>query len=289
MNSVKAKSSRKRGLKFTAMQLERWHWRDGKSMSDIAREYGVSPEAISYQYKKLGVKTRSKLQELLFEPSPALSYVIGVLFGDGCVYRNPARNGGCEIKLNVTDRVFALSFSKALNLIGVRSNTLAERASNNPKWKATNLTYGNSKSFYEWWEGHDDQFLIGEAAVFPQDFVRGMYESEGSIKWHHGRLEISISNTDLNLLGVVKDEIQIRGIRCGWFNKKRSQPHHKDSAEITITNALDVKRFLAWTMPCIKIQPRGQANTEPSRNGNIVEGVENTKAIQNGRRVGDSQ
>jgi hypothetical protein len=92
-------------------------------------------------------------------------------------------------------------------------------------------------------------------------------------------------NTDYGLIKIIRKAMPLT-IRASMLKFGPYQMRTKARWDICINNHLDIKRFLAWIMPCIKTTPRGQANTEPSRIRDGAEGVENTKAIQNGRRVG---
>lgn len=284
VNSVDAKSSAKRGLSFTAKQLKQWHWNEGMSLSEIGKMHGVSCAAIGYWFQKLHIQHRSNLQEVLFEPSPALSYVIGVILGDGCVYHNKSRNNQWTIRLQVTDRVFAEHFRDAIKLVGINCNVLTVK-SHNPKWSDKYLAYSDSRTFGEWWTNTGRIGAAEFAAQFPDSFVRGFYEAEGTIKNHRGRLELSICNTDGSLMKLVRSIIP-QSIRCSLLQFGPYKPGTKARWDLCINNQLDIKRFLAWTLPCMKTSPRGHANTEPILDRNIKAGVENTKAIQTGWQVG---
>mgnify|MGYP001564098700 FL=1 len=279
MNSVNAKSSAKRGLSFTASQLKQWHWNEHRSMTDIAKQFGVSVAAIGYWFQKLHVQHRSNLQEVLFEPTPALSYVVGCLLGDGCVRQNDSRCGQWEIRLQVTDMIFAEHFQQAVQLLGINCGFIQLKAPSNPKWNIVYLAYANSMTFGQWWKENGRIGVARIAATFPEHFVRGFYESEGTISIHKSRLRLSICNTDSSLIHTIHSVIP-ESIRSSLAKYGPYQMGNKARWDISIWNQLDIKRFLAWIMPCIKTDPRGHANAEPSRSRNASEGVENTKAIQ---------
>ncbi len=205
-NSSDVKSSAKKGLTFTASQLKQWHWNEGKSMKHIAEQHGVSIPAIGYWFQKLNVKHRSNLQEVLFEPSPALAYVIGVILGDGCVHLAKARNNSCSVRLNVTDEKFAKSFQKHIQLLGINCAVLHQK-SKNPKWADTYLASANSNAFGGFWAELGRDGVAEFACRYPEHFVRGFYEAEGTIKWHRGRPELAITNTDEKLIRTVHEAI----------------------------------------------------------------------------------
>lgn len=283
MNSVNAKSSAKKGLKFSQQDLEYLHWNQGMSLTDIGKQYGVSPQAIRYWMQKFGIEHRSLKQTVLFESSPALSYVIGVLHGDGFLYRNPASNQHLVI-LSVIDRPFADAFARALNCLGLRAPIIALPARNNskPQWKV----YATSKEFHELWEKLSPDERLDLGMEYPADFLRGVYDSEGSVKWHRTTLELAIYSTNIAMQHRIEKALEDHGFAPKWHERRLESD--KLFAQVQLLRSLEIKRFMAWVMPTIKIVPRGDANTEPSQDGDILEGVETTNADQTGQQVGPS-
>ena len=294
VNSVNAKrpSSAKKGLSFTAEQLKQLHWREGLSLTQIGALYGVSCAAIEYWIKKLGLAGRSRVDNLLFEPSPALSYVLGVVLGDGCVYR--LAKGNYSIRLSVCDKVFAERFSESVSLLGFKPCKMIRTQSKHEGWRDRWLSYFYSDAFGNWYAAMTLDKRIELGMKHPDAFVRGFYEAEGTIVRHHGRLEITMSDTHAD--GLIIDAIQASLPSGIVSNKYMVEKCGIKAYCLSITRALDVKRFLAWTMPCMKTVPRPeilpaeqeetQANTEPIPDRNAGAGVENTKVAQNGRQVG---
>lgn len=251
-NSEKMKSSAKRGLSFTADMLQTWHWDEGLSVTEIGRRHGVSPAAIGYWMKKLGVTHRVKLQDVLFEPSPTLAYIYGVIHGDGCLYKNKA-NGGQVIRLSVIDRGFAESFRDALIIVGIRAKTIQVPGQNGhkPQW----LTYATSKAFHGKWDQQSpEERLAFSLNAYPADFIRGLYESEGTVKFHRGRVELAIYNTNVYMQDAVIRVLRNRGYEAKRFIMKLESG--KSFVHISLYRSLDIKRFFAWVRPCVKFQPR---------------------------------
>ena len=268
---------------------------EGLTVTEIGKRLGITAAGVNYWMSKFNLCGQRHVKFLLFEPSPALSYVLGVILGDGCV--NKRKNGGYTIRLNVKDREFANSFSKAMRLIGFNTGKLLHIRSKNPKWSDTWLSCSYSKEFGEWYNGMTLKEKINLAMKFPCDFTRGVYESEGSIVRHHGNLDLSITNTKekgCEIIMAIKNNLP-DGIKSSVSTRKNK---YGKVYTLSITKNIDIRRFLAWTMPCIKTVPRSeliscaeetQANTEPIHYGNVVEGVENTKADLKGGRVGRVQ
>lgn len=290
VNSVDAKrtSSAKKGLKFTAEQLKRLHWIEGLSETEIGRRYGVSGAAIHWWVKKCGLVGRSKVASLLFEPSPALSYLLGCILGDGCVYLRS--DGRYTVRFAVCDKIFAEEFAKTARLLGLGCNALtrvkATERGHRDRW----LACFYSKEFGEWYDNLGMKGRLETALQFPSQFVRGFYESEGTIVRHRNGLEISMCDTHDNgsIIEAIKNVLPagIEAKRYTFNSNSSDAPRYV----IGLYRQLDVSRFLAWVMPCIKTSPRSEtcshANTEPIPDRNAGAGVENTKAVQNGERVG---
>lgn len=297
MKSVDAKrSSAKKNLVFTIDQLKKLHWIDGLSETQIGAKYGVSCAAINYWMRKFGLSGRKHVDNLLFEPSPALSYVLGAILGDGCVYRR--KKGNYTIRLQVCDKVFAKKFSDAVKLIGFKPGKLIQEKAKEKGWRDKWLSYFYSDAFGNWYTSMTLNDRIELGMKFPDAFVRGFYESEGTLVRHHGRLELHIYDTHADGLIIYSIQKNLpHGIVSHIFHR------HIDNGGIcymlSITRDLDVRRFLAWTMPCMKTVPRAeddndysieaddtQANTEAILDRNAEAAVENTKAAQNGEQVG---
>lgn len=280
VNSGNAKSSARKGLSFTKEELIDLHWIQGLSMTEIGRRHDVSASAMKYWMSKFSLEHRSQVKEILFEPSPALSYVLGVLHGDAFVYSLPRRRRYVVI-LAVVDKEFAFSFKRALETLGMNANTIAippSREGNQPQWK----TYAHSKKFMERWNALSPRERIKWGMKYPRDFLRGVYESKGSVKFHRGSLELSIYSTNVMLQKVIMGALTDLGLTPKWYS--RPLESGKTMVYIQLFRSLEIKRFMTKIIPCIKYRPRNfdgrQANREPSRDGDVPEGVETTKATR---------
>ena len=131
---------------------------------------------------------------------------------------------------------------------------------------------------------------------YPDAFIRGFYEAEGTLVRHHGRLDLTMYDTHANgaIIDAIFSAITSRGIRAHRW--RHVGPKGIQVYKVAITNALDIRRFLAWTMPCMKTAPRKESedptedemhvNTEPILDRDVEAGVENTNVVQNGEQVG---
>jgi len=232
--------------------LEKLYWNSQMSQQEVAEELGCSRRTIRYWMEKQGIPRRSRGEGISLhyykpklEPSEALSYVLGVLKGDGCVYRSW---GEGSIILQATDEVFVDSFNRALKEIGLSPHICI--CGGYPRG------YASSVVFADWYKNlplsvvkeivqSDKQFILS--------FIRGFYESEGSYvvdqKHHHRRADMT--NTNSKLLMMVKgllEELKFHPKIYGPYPKGQGR---KDEYRICI-HGEEIKQFLKLIKPCIK-------------------------------------
>lgn len=249
VNSGNAKS-----LLISKEECIHLHWERGLSLTEIGQQKGVTASAIVYWFKKYNLKGRARLQEVLFEPSPTLSYVFGVLHGDGFLAYNRARKG-YDIILSVIDESFARSFGRALNILGLRAGVLhipAQREGWKRQWKVTST----SKGFHSCWNFLNRDERLDFGLRYPRDFIRGLYESEGTIFWKRTSLELAIVSVNAEMQKRVfsildKKEFKPKMVLVPLFSGKTL-------VRIHLYRNLDVKRFVAWITPVIKYAPRSK-------------------------------
>ena len=127
-----------------------------------------------------------------------LSYVIGVLLGDACVYRShhnhlhPITNKPTEIytiELSVKDKKFAETFAKRLDIVLHRPECRRWHIYQTKKefWRVC----VRSSSFGKWWKTIDQETINYYALKSPSDFLMGLYDSEGNLSMHKNNKWIS--------------------------------------------------------------------------------------------------
>jgi intein-encoded DNA endonuclease-like protein len=186
--------------------VERYYGEE-KSIHDIAKELGVTYPVVRYWMKKLGVPWRDRNYAITlknghkFDESKraTLSYILGVLLGDGYVYSGSRY----DVRLNVAerDKNFALSFKKALEDIDLHPLEFVIKPPR-PKYSPQICVVASSYFFVKWYRNlmmDDIKTLVMENEETMVNFIKGFYESEGSI-WEIGKdkwkgLQIDISNT----------------------------------------------------------------------------------------------
>jgi len=183
-------------------------------------------------------------------PSATLAYVLGVLYGDGSVWLS--KGGGGRIQLNTRDLSFALSFKKSLEKLGFHPVLGVFKSGKN---KGMYYVVGSSKVFAEWFKSLTLEKVKSIIEKYKKHFIRGFYESEGSIKFIVDKqygckyLDISISNKKIELLTLVSEflnelSIQHKIYRC------------KNIYDLKISRQKMVNKFLSEIRPVIKTHPR---------------------------------
>ncbi|MFH0829731.1 MAG: LAGLIDADG family homing endonuclease [Candidatus Aenigmatarchaeota archaeon] len=112
----------------------------------------------------------------LLEPSLELSYILGVLEGDGCVYKTKTAYGHEHIiQLCVKDKKFLEEFNRCLGKVFSRTVKIIYCKSGLYKICL------RSKAFYEWYYNLTAEELSRISLTHPNAFIKGFYDSEGSL------------------------------------------------------------------------------------------------------------
>lgn len=145
-----------------------------------------------------------QIHPLLF-PSSDLSYVLGVLKGDG--YVSLDGYGHYKIALNVISERFIKSFRAALLRIKLKPiRIFIDR-------RGTYWTTAQSKEFYYWYKDLDFSKLKKFIEGYELDFIRGFYEAEGNISKSRYTYKMRISNTNYEILNMISDYLTSIGIK----------------------------------------------------------------------------
>jgi len=177
------------------------------------------------------------------EPSPQLSYTIGVLIGDGCLNKY---RGKYNLILNVVDGEFALSFKRALQDLGLhpRLNLGTPKEGERKHFRITAM----SKTFGEWFRALSNEKVFSIATSYPLDFLRGFYESEGTASQHR----VCFSNTEKWKLDLTNQLIESLGFQASLYTSLRLAPA-KTAYELNLLGGKGKQlEFLSLVNPCIK-------------------------------------
>jgi len=157
----------------------------------------------------------NKTKRVNLSPSPELAYIIGVYLGDASLSQTARYQ--YRIRLKVVDRDFAESFENALKSIGANPRTGFEHNSGRTdRWwiEVTN------KELFMFLKGPKER-LFEIARVYPREFLRGFFDSEGSAIVYPNRVRVEASNYDLEVLELCKELLERLGIHSKIYKTKR--------------------------------------------------------------------
>lgn len=159
-----------------------------------------------------------------FTPSPELSYSLGVIEGDGCVR---LKGNHRLIILHATDRDFVEAFNQSMcTLLGkpkLYTIRLVDKhlQKNRKPYYVVDVV---SKEFYEWYEKKSVEELYAVAKVYPKEYLRGLYDSEGTVgiyaykskKYYSSYVctKLGFCNTNTALIMQVTQLLEQLGIKC---------------------------------------------------------------------------
>lgn len=149
----------------------------------MREEYGVnlSLGTLSYWFNNEVVNIGG---ENYFEikPSQELSYVLGVMFGDGCAYCDNKKEEYI-LALEATDRQFVDKFAMSCSKLIKRQKTIATICNKaRGSFKPTFSTKLRSKQVYIFVKSIKQEFEKGKFFIeqYPAHFIQGLADSEGS-------------------------------------------------------------------------------------------------------------
>ena len=200
--------------------------------------------------------------ELQPKLSKELFYILGIIYGDGDISIHTPINNCTQYKIDLSadDKPFVQEFINSLRNIGLsHSGWIFLEKHNNPKWRDTYKTRANSKVFVEWYKKNIDLKWIKNNATEPGYklyFIRGIYESEGSLLNNNGYKCIEIVNTDKKLMQLTKEFIEDFSfnptIRPAKRKKRAGRENEKTIYKIGLYRDMEVQDLLDLIKPCIR-------------------------------------
>ena len=185
--------------------------------------------------------------------SGTLAYIVAVLLGDGYLrIRKYADWFRYDVCLKVKDKAFAESFARALEKIGLHPHIRCRKDS------GQYLVTATSVEFFKWFKGLDYEDIKKIASEYPVDFLRGFFESEGSISKHRqgGKCyyQVVIGNTDKKLISLVREIIEKLGYRTSLhiLNQGKYKPEYQ---LLVLGNVLEKAKFVNLIKPSIRQFP----------------------------------
>lgn len=261
------------GPPISREELAQLYWTEGLSCIDIASRLGYSNSTIGEWLRKYKIKRRSKemvralthidKSKWVYDgesyhpnPSPHLYYILGAMLGDGgiVVYKRPLgmRYG---LQLRVVDRIFAETFQKNLQEIGLRPYFYidSKQPKRNPKWSVVYCVFANSMLFVRWYQRLDlttIKTVLDHNPEFHLPFLRGFYEAEGSLYSNNSTHCIGITNSNEILLLLCKELLESNGFHPTFRkeNRRLNRPdYYKDMFILSLSRKAEVLRFVEST------------------------------------------
>jgi len=220
-----------------------------------------SKKAIQMMAERLGVIRPSRSTKYFkSKPSPELCYILGVLYGDG--YAVSLKRGTSYVGLETIDKEFAMEFAECLRKIGLNPLQYTRKRRNQK------IQYGvraHSTPFVRWFKNLTFEELKKIVSEYPEDFIRGFYDSEGFLCKRHsdGTYTIGMCNTDYKIISLVKALLERRGYHPRLEVRRQNSEKvfivdhwaHVNKREIYylwIGRREDIKKFMRNVKPIIK-------------------------------------
>nr|WP_240910668.1 LAGLIDADG family homing endonuclease [Thermococcus sp. MV11] len=214
-------------------------------------EFNVSvSKATVLRWCKGTHNTFNKTKRVNLEPSPELAYIVGAYLGDASV--SETGNYQYRIRLKVMDRDFAQNFERALKAMGANPRTGFERNRGRANRWWVEVT---NKELFMFLKGPKDR-LFEVARAYPKEFLRGFFDSEGSVyvdTKDPRKAAVVADNYDRDILEFCKGQLEILGIHSTIYLAKKKgtkvlirgqeYQYNNDLYRISIHRRASVARF----------------------------------------------
>lgn len=159
------------------LQLKREGFGYKRIMKKILNEKQVmlSLSTLSYWFNN-NVRMLGGENSFRAEPSPELAYVLGTMFGDGCITRNKPKQEYC-VRLDVVDKDFAEKFSSCVSKLLCKEKDYAPCKNKRGHYSIQ----VRSKQLYNFIKSLKDDFEKAKPFIekYPAEFIQGLADSEG--------------------------------------------------------------------------------------------------------------
>jgi len=180
---------------------------NGNIAREIERKFGVKISISTIKRWYYG-KTNpfNKTKKIDLKPSPELSYIIGVVLGDGCIRIKDEYH--YTICLKTKDKEFAEKFAECLRKLELKARIRQESDSRRLRWVAE----AYSKSLYMFLKQPLEN-LVKVAEKYPKEFLQGLFDSEGFSVVSAGKkllVAIHFTNSNKDILNIVQKMLKER-------------------------------------------------------------------------------
>lgn len=182
--------------------------RRGLGKRKIAQMLGISESTVSsWIYKGIKPDDTQKYLELGrkeydidLSPSFELSYIIGVVMGDGWISTVGRQH---QIGLATKDKEFAEEFCRCLKKV-IKGSDPKIGVKKDPRFGRTlYIVKINSRKLVNFIQSVNEAYLTKN---YPEGFLRGLFDSDGYVTYHRKSYarRVALVNTSLQLLQMVK-------------------------------------------------------------------------------------
>jgi len=248
------------------VRFQKLYYDDSLSRKEVAKRLGFSETMVKYWRRKFNLpvrdfRVRKPTYNLTFEISPQLVYVLGVMLGDGSArkykrfYKGKPNGIQYIIKLRTTDEPFAETFCRHLKFLGM--NAYIKRIPSEPRVFNV-IAY--CKAFYDWYTNLSLNDIEKIANLYPVEFLRGFYESEGWVSTgtyldkrnpkqykFRPRYCLGISNYKKELLELVQHILSKLGYNLALYHRES-----KGEYWLMTCKKSQVYAIIKTLNPCIK-------------------------------------
>lgn len=155
-------------------------------------------------------------------PSPELSYLLGVRYGDGSLCLS---NKWYMFRLGATDKEFVEEFRRCACILLDKKSMPKISQYNGKKTHYKDMYHCNitSKKLYEFLSKplEEHKYFVGK---HPSEFIRGFFDSEGSFSLV-SCTHLRACNTNYRLITYIKSLLEELGIFLNLYIEKRRKPY----------------------------------------------------------------
>jgi len=156
-------------------------------------------------FMKGGIKTGTlyKGADGTVTPSPELAYVWGVVLGDGWL-SYVKRLGAYRIGLTAEDREFVEEFARCMTKVLVRKRPYQVWKAEERRGTSFYRAVGMSKVLFRLFKHASFDLLRRYVERFPTRFLRGLFDSEGSVEFGGGVIRVRLYNSSREVIDLAR-------------------------------------------------------------------------------------
>ncbi len=231
-------------------------YRDGEPIKNIADKFRIDKSTVLDHIKKNGFKVRLPGGQIKYElPDSAKTmtkekaYILGVMCGDGSVYKN--KQNSRKIVLSVSDKDFATEFARCLKTVYGIEPIVSEAKRHWPEGKNWSNAWEArifSKQAYEDILSYDSfkteswkvpEIIFQSSVEIKTSFLRGFFDSEGCVSFRRIRA-VSINSDGTNQIGDILKSLNIKyRIKC----KQKEKSNWQDQKIVDITGIQNLRTY----------------------------------------------